>query len=48
MQKQQKSLKIKIYFKTFIKLDLSNFEISCSAELTWKKFYKHKACSHSL
>ena len=37
MQKQQKSLKIKSYSRTFITLDLSNFEILCSAELSMKK-----------
>ena len=32
MQRQQKTLKIKSYSGTYIELDLSNFEISCSAE----------------
>ena len=39
MQKQQKSLKIKGYSRSFIKFDLSNFEISCSVELSTKKSF---------
>ena len=36
-QKQRKYPQVKSFSRRFIKLDLSNFEISCSAELSMKK-----------
>ena len=36
-QKQWKCQQVKSFSRRFIKFDLSNFEISCSAELSMKK-----------